>query len=438
MTFCFRHSLLKFLAVCFAAASLLGQTQVDLHTQSKDVDFSTALLTRPAKLNAGQPATCSVGEMYFDTSAAAGTNVFACTSANTWTSVGRRIPSSTLANLPATCTVGDLYYVTDASFSGGGWNLFTCSAPNTFSQAGVQADGTGYITVTCAQPSTCLVGPNLSVLPTLVGPNMFVGSSDFSGASKTAMFRLAASAPATCDAGAHETYYDTVNNTINLCTSSNTWTAVATLGSSNAWVGANDFSGASKTAMFRLAASAPATCDATAHEAYYDTTTNSVNVCSSTNTWTPVNGTGASFLLYQNTNIPAVTANGATQTLDSFTIPAGKLRAGDIVEIEATFTRTGSAAAMTFGVTFGGTAMQDVSTPASSSSAFYKPSLNVASGSSEIWGGTVLVNGVSPVVVSSSTNPAASINSSITVSLTQKGTSPDTGTVASWYVKVTR
>ena len=512
------------------AASMFAQTQIDLQTQSKNVDFSTAAATKTVKTNAGLPATCAVGEVFFDTSASPGANLYVCPSANTWSATGRRVPVSTLSGLPATCAAGDLFYVTDVSTANGGWNLYTCGATNTWSQAGVQADGTGYLIVNCSAPSTCLVGPNLSVLPTLTGPNAFLGASDFSSATKTAMFRLAATAPATCDATAHEIYYDTNNNTLNLCTAANTWTAVPSPGAANTWsgsagfngtatfnntatftgpanfsgatktamfrlassapsscdatqreayfnttnntlnictatdtwtavpalstantwtgaanfssaatfTGAGDFSGGTKTAMFRLDASAPGTCDATQHEAYYNTTSNAVEVCSATNTWTPINGVSGSLLLYYKTNVAALAATGSQQTLDSFTIPAGKLRIGDVVEIEATFSRTGTAGPITFGVSFGGSAMQSIAIPTSVSSATYKPSLAVTAASTEVWGGVVLPNGANPTVIATSSNATAAIASPITVSLTQNGTGPDTGAVVSWFVKVTR
>jgi hypothetical protein len=64
--------------------SLLGQTLVDLRTQSKTVDFRTAQSTKPVKSGTTLPPTCVEAEMFFLTSAAAGMNLYACPSANTW------------------------------------------------------------------------------------------------------------------------------------------------------------------------------------------------------------------------------------------------------------------------------------------------------------------------------------------------------------------
>ena len=52
----------------------LAQTQVDMQRQSKSIDLRAASYTRPIKTGATLPATCSVGEMFFNTSAGAGVN----------------------------------------------------------------------------------------------------------------------------------------------------------------------------------------------------------------------------------------------------------------------------------------------------------------------------------------------------------------------------
>ncbi len=84
-------------AVCFSTALTFGQTMIDLRTQSKSVDFSGANTTKPLKSGTVLPATCGVGEMFYLTSAAPGTNVYGCTSANAWTlqSGGSSLPAVT-------------------------------------------------------------------------------------------------------------------------------------------------------------------------------------------------------------------------------------------------------------------------------------------------------------------------------------------------------
>lgn len=68
------------------AATIFGQTQIDLKTQAKTIDFSLAPETKPVKTGTANPTTlsCTVGDMYFWTSAPAGANLYACVAVNTW------------------------------------------------------------------------------------------------------------------------------------------------------------------------------------------------------------------------------------------------------------------------------------------------------------------------------------------------------------------
>jgi hypothetical protein len=67
--------------VCLGAAA---QTQIDLRSQAKGVDFSGAGTTKPMKTGTTLPGTCTSGEMFFKTDATPGANLYGCTSANTW------------------------------------------------------------------------------------------------------------------------------------------------------------------------------------------------------------------------------------------------------------------------------------------------------------------------------------------------------------------
>ena len=71
-----------------AAHGAKAQTQIDLRTQSKSVDFSAATSTKPSKTGTTVPASCAVGETFFKTNATAGQNLYGCTATNTWTVLG--------------------------------------------------------------------------------------------------------------------------------------------------------------------------------------------------------------------------------------------------------------------------------------------------------------------------------------------------------------
>ncbi|HXB68399.1 MAG TPA: hypothetical protein VNY05_09155 [Candidatus Acidoferrales bacterium] len=66
------------------AMAATAQTQVDLRTQSRNVDFSASSSTKPSKTGTTLPATCAMGETFLKTDAPAGKNLYVCTPANTW------------------------------------------------------------------------------------------------------------------------------------------------------------------------------------------------------------------------------------------------------------------------------------------------------------------------------------------------------------------
>ncbi len=69
-----------------------GQTQIDLRTQGKSIDFSSAARTRPSKTGTLVPAVCTIGETFVKTDAAAGKNLYVCTGVNVWTVQGVELP----------------------------------------------------------------------------------------------------------------------------------------------------------------------------------------------------------------------------------------------------------------------------------------------------------------------------------------------------------
>lgn len=75
-----------------AAAAMCGQTQIDLRTQSKSIDFSAANPTKPMTAGALLPATCTAGQMYLLLNAPPGSNVYACVATNQWSLEGGASP----------------------------------------------------------------------------------------------------------------------------------------------------------------------------------------------------------------------------------------------------------------------------------------------------------------------------------------------------------
>src|SRR5690242_13919945 len=74
-----------------AAATLgmsFGQTLINLGAQGRNVDFSSAPFTRPVKTGTALPGTCSVGDLFFNTTAQSGQNLYGCPTVNNWTLLG--------------------------------------------------------------------------------------------------------------------------------------------------------------------------------------------------------------------------------------------------------------------------------------------------------------------------------------------------------------
>lgn len=120
--------------LAFLAISAFGQTTttLNLSTQGRNADFSNFPFTRPLTQGSSLPSTCQVGQLFFNTAAPVGANVFACASPNAWTPVG----SGNSYSLPQ-ATSSTLGGVTVPSLSGlnitadGALSVLYGSGPNT-------------------------------------------------------------------------------------------------------------------------------------------------------------------------------------------------------------------------------------------------------------------------------------------------------------------
>lgn len=157
-------------AALAAPGALTAQTQVDLRTQSKSVDFSNANATRPMSAGNSLPATCVASQMFFLLTAPPGANVYACVSANQWAAqggggtLGGDLSGSTGA---ATVTGLQGRPVSSAAPSGGQtlvWNAATQSwQPQPALQAGaVVSSQLGDFAVTLSNATTLTAGETCS------------------------------------------------------------------------------------------------------------------------------------------------------------------------------------------------------------------------------------------------------------------------------------
>jgi hypothetical protein len=86
----YRLSLLLHFCLCAGVA----QTAIDLRSQTKNVDYSQALYTKPVKVGTALPATCSPGEMFFQISGPLGQNLFGCVAQDVWVLQGNSSASN--------------------------------------------------------------------------------------------------------------------------------------------------------------------------------------------------------------------------------------------------------------------------------------------------------------------------------------------------------
>src|SRR5664279_2930995 len=80
--------MLRMFLLALGGLTLTAQTQIDLRTQAKHIDFTAAASTRPLQTGTVLPATCVPGDMFFKTDAPAGGNVYGCTAPNAWSAQG--------------------------------------------------------------------------------------------------------------------------------------------------------------------------------------------------------------------------------------------------------------------------------------------------------------------------------------------------------------
>ena len=124
------------------AAFVCGaQTLVDVRTQTKNVDFSGAASTIPAKSGSTVPASCKLGEFFFNTSNAPGQNLYLCAPANTWTVLAGGSGSTVGTVLSG--TAGQVAYYATSGSTVTGHTLVPSDIPALSYQAPLLFTGTG-------------------------------------------------------------------------------------------------------------------------------------------------------------------------------------------------------------------------------------------------------------------------------------------------------
>jgi hypothetical protein len=277
------HRLTLTIGLALASLGLHAQTAIDARTQTRNIDFSGAISTTPAKVGTVIPATCAVGQMFFLSNAVAGANLYSCTATNIWsletggggggsanvttTSIGQSNFVSTSSGsatayvgspsvCPASLVAGQVYWLQPDTTSGvAGPTLNVCSfGAKTIIHRDGSGLGTGELTAgvaaypliydgtsfelgfesPAAGPTGCLsvtrtnsqplVDINSVCIPRLPAANIWTGANDFSASPFLAIpTGTPATSSASCTRGSIQ--YD--GSFIYLCIASNTWKRAA-------------------------------------------------------------------------------------------------------------------------------------------------------------------------------------------------------------------
>jgi hypothetical protein len=128
-------------------------TTLNLSTQGHNPDFSNFPFTRPISVGSAIPPTCQMGQLFFNTTAAAGQNMYACTQTNTWAVMG----SYTL--LPAgSSALGGVVIPSNSALSVDGNGVLSA---NVGTGAGTLAAGNDARIVNALQPTSQISAANV-------------------------------------------------------------------------------------------------------------------------------------------------------------------------------------------------------------------------------------------------------------------------------------
>ena len=155
----------KYILATVLLVPAFGQTRLDVGAQAKNIDFSNAALVRPFRTGATLPGTCIAGEMFFNTQATSGSNVFGCVSANTWAlqGGGATVPLRIARTDSTTLTVGTDCTVAAPCNVRLGAITYAFPAPATVTVV----SGTGLIYLYVSTSGTISVGTSTSGSPSL-------------------------------------------------------------------------------------------------------------------------------------------------------------------------------------------------------------------------------------------------------------------------------
>ena len=309
----------RFLLLLLAAGCALAQTPittVNLATQGRNVDFANFPFTRPVSVGASLPSTCQIGQLFFNTTAAPGANLYGCTSTNTWTALA----SSSNTAVPQVS-------LNPASLSFGTQTVGTTSAAKTvtLTNSGVSFLSVSAISLTGTNASDFLVSNNCgTTVPSGASCTITVTFQPSTTALETAavsisgnepgspvLISLTGSGTAAITSGGlvitPSASYAAENGSVTL--TANRPVNWAMISGSAGTLTANSSTSATYSAPGTIAAqNAIGGCPTSPNDSVFNTRIDSLPVLSASSTWTSNLGTaGLNFLSSWGTNIADAT-----------------------------------------------------------------------------------------------------------------------------------
>ena len=286
-------------------------TTINLATQGRNADFSSFPFTRPVTVGTNLPTACQVGQLFFNSTATPGTNLYGCTAPNVWTT----LTSSSTPSPQVTLTPSSVVF--------GNQTVATTSAVKTIT---LMNSGTSYLSLSGISISGANAADFLesntcgTIVPSGATCTLSITFKPSAVAAETASIVITGNQP-----GSPTVVSVTGSGVAAITSGGITLTPSAMFAGENGqitftsnkpvnWSLANGSSGtltssSSTSATFAAPASIPAqnvigSCQATPNDSVYNTRIDNLPVESHSSTWTVNMGTnGISFLTSWGTNI---------------------------------------------------------------------------------------------------------------------------------------
>ncbi len=282
-------------AQLFACTGLMAQTQIQMGTQAREINFSGAPYTRPVKTGTTLPATCNVGDMFFKVDTPPGRNLYGCAVTNTWSGeTGISLAAKDLNDFLPTVSSGILT-IQPGRLRFGTFPCTSFTRPITaqISSGTGDAIATLYVSDSCAvvmeYPNTLTLALTLDGItaaavstPGVPSSAFYIGDLIITGGVITSVVDKRSMISTFAAMAGPGVVLDCASGP---CLISVDPATVAQLGGSNIYAGVQDSRIATKTFPSRLAASDPPLC--VIGEQYFNTATSTMKYCTVANNWTP-------------------------------------------------------------------------------------------------------------------------------------------------------